>query len=136
MRRATFLCSLAWLAWAAGSQFTKEELEAHKQWMNDAAEQQEEVRDAFAAKDPAKLLAAAKKLDVLTAKEAAFWDRTSVAQAKSLAATNRQESQQLIRAAQAGKMAEARTVFASLEKTCSACHGLQLEKTPALAPRT
>jgi cytochrome c556 len=125
---AAAACSLA-----ASAIFTPAELDAHRQWMDDAQDRKDDVREALAARDRAKLVAGAKSLDALTAKESAFWARTALQQAKALASKNRAESQELLRLATAGKFAEGEKAFAQLEKTCTACHDLHFEKHPSLA---
>ena len=127
-----------WLALPAlclAAQFTTAELEAHKAWMNDAQDKKDDIREALAAKDSKKLVAAATDIEKLTGREQEFWARTKIEKAKEIAARNRAEAQELLRSAQAGRFAEAGEAFASLEHTCSSCHDLHFEKqiggTPA-----
>jgi hypothetical protein len=110
------------------SVFTSAELAEHKSWMDDAQDRKDDVREALAAKDGKKLVEAVQALDQLTAREEAFWARTKLKQAQEIAAKNRSEARELLRAAQASRFAAAETAFASLEKTCSSCHDLHFEK--------
>jgi len=122
------------LCLAAASRFTATELQDHRNWMDDAQDKKEDLREALAAKDARKLLAAAQATDALTAKELAFWARTEIKQAQELAAKNREESRELVRAATASRLDSAGAAFASLERTCSSCHDLHFEKNEALSP--
>jgi hypothetical protein len=131
-RRFTVVCLFAALAASAAGVFTAAELDAHRKWMDDAQDRKDDIREALAAKDRAKLLAGVKAMDGLTAREQAFWARTNIQQAKDLAVRNRKESQALLVAAKAGRFDEAEKAFAQLEKTCTACHDLHFEKDPSL----
>lgn len=115
--------------------FTPAELAAHKQWMNDAQDKKDEIRETLPGKDGKALGAAAQALEALTAKEEAFWGRTTVKAAQDLAVKNRAEAQALKKAILASQWAAAQRVLTGLDQTCSACHGMKLEKSPALAPR-
>jgi hypothetical protein len=119
----------------AAGVFTAAELDAHRQWMVDAQDRKDDIREELAAKNQAKLLDAVKSLEALTIKEQNFWARTSIESARQLATRNRKEAALLLSAAKAGRLAEAEKVFAQLEKTCTACHDLHFEKDPALKPR-
>jgi hypothetical protein len=112
----------------AASQFTKAELDAHKAWMDDAQDKKDDVREALAAKDATKLSAAAADIEKLTLQEQQFWARTSIAQAKELAAKNLGEAKEMLNAAKAGRFSEAGNAFGRLEKTCSSCHDQHFEK--------
>ena len=112
----------------AAAQFTKVELDAHKAWMDDAQDKKDDVREALAAKDAKKLVAVAAEIEKLTEQEQKFWARTTIAQAKEIAAKNRGEAQEMLQAARAARFAEAGEAFARLEKTCSSCHELHFEK--------
>lgn len=115
--------------------FTTAELAAHKQWMNDAQDKKDEIRETLSGRDVRALTAAARALEALTAREEAFWARTTIQAARDLAAKNRGEARQLLDAIRGSRWAEAQKALASLDRTCSGCHGLKLEKSPALAPK-
>lgn len=115
--------------------FTPAELAAHKQWMNDAQDKKDEIRETLPGKDTKALGAAAQALEALTAREEAFWARTTIKAAQDLAVKNRAEAQALRKAILASQWAEAQKVLTGLDQTCSACHGMKLEKSPALAPK-
>jgi hypothetical protein len=115
--------------------FTAAELAAHKQWMNDAQDKKDEIRETLPQRDVKALTAAARALEALTAREEAFWARTTVKAAQDLAAKNRGEARELLAAIRGSRWAEAQKALASLDQTCSGCHGLKLEKSPALSPR-
>lgn len=112
----------------AATPFTKAQLDAHKAWMDDAQDKKDDVREALAAKDSKKLVAVAVEIEKLTAQEQNFWARTTIAQAKELAAKNRSEAKEILQSARAARFAQAADAFARLEKTCSSCHDLHFEK--------
>lgn len=115
--------------------FSSADLEAHRKWMDDAQDRKDDVREALAAKDSVKLRAGATTLEALTARESAFWARSSLQQAKDLATKNHAEAQDLLRAARNSRFEDAEKALAQLEKTCSACHDLHFEKHPSMEPR-
>lgn len=135
LRRFIVILLPAVLLTAAAGLFTPAELDAHRQWMVDAQDRKDDIREELAAKNQAKLLVAVKSLDALTVKEQNFWARTSIQPAKDLAVKNRKEAAILLAAAKAGQFAEAEKAFSQLEKTCTACHDLHFEKDASLKPR-
>ena len=122
--RVTMMLPLMCLA----AQFTKTELDAHKAWMNDAQDKKDDVREALAAKDAKKLVAAASGIEKATGQEQQFWARTAIVQAQELANKNRGEAREMLQAARAAHFTEAADAFARLEKTCASCHDLHFEK--------
>ncbi len=132
MRFATAFFSLALFA---GATFSSAELEDHRKWMDDAQDRKDDIREALAAKDRAKLEVGVKAIEALTVREQAFWARTSIQQAKDLAVKNRAEALDLLRSAKASRFADAEKAFAQLEKTCTACHDLHFEKHPSMTAR-
>ena len=118
------LMLILWLA----AEFTGAELAAHKAWMDDAQDKKDDVREALAAKDAKKLVVAAVDMEKLTEREAQFWARTKIAQAKEIASRNRDEAKEMLAAARAREFSPAGDAFARLEKTCSSCHDLHFEK--------
>ncbi len=115
-------------ALAATGPFTAAELEAHRNWMDDAQERREEVREALPSKDQKKLLEGAKALEQLTVREEAFWARTNLKEARQIASLNRSQAKELLQSAQAGRFEVAQRVLTKLERTCASCHDLHFEK--------
>jgi len=114
--------------------FSTADLDAHRKWMDDAQDKKDDIRAALDAKDIPALQTATKALEELTAREQAFWARTSLKQAQEIAAKNRNEARELVQAAKAARVEDSAKVFASVEKTCSSCHDLHFEKHPSMAP--
>lgn len=122
-----FLALFPMLLLAAG--FSAAEREAHRNWMDEAQDKKEDVREGLAAKDLKKVILAAQVLDRLTAKEQAFWARTRFKKAQAIAAENRTQARELLAAAKASRLEAIEKVFTNLERTCASCHDLHFEKT-------
>lgn len=102
--------------------------EAHKTWMNDAADAQEDFREAIAAKNAKAALTALTKIEGLMARTEAYWAARKRADGVKLTRTTRTNASEGIAAAKAGKLEEASAAFDRMNGTCNACHELHLEK--------
>jgi hypothetical protein len=106
--------------------------EAHKQWMNDAADAQEDLREALAAGagkvDGKKVAAAALKIEALMADTEAYWTAKKAADIVTLAVAARAQARDVASAATAGKFDQAAAASTKLGATCNACHDLHPEK--------
>src|SRR3954469_15496821 len=109
----TFLLSVLLIAGADAA--------AHKQWMNDASDLQEDYREAAAAKSGAKASAAAVKLEELMAKTEAYWTEKKAADGVKLARECRDLAKQTATLAKLNKFDEAGRAFQSLNATCNTC---------------
>src|SRR5262245_23570070 len=101
---------------------------AHKQWMNDASDAQEDFRDAIAAGAGAKAAEAATKIADLMSKTEGYWALKKADDGVKLARDARLTADTIAAAAKAGKLDAARESFAGLTTKCNACHELHLEK--------
>lgn len=101
---------------------------AHKQWMDDAADAQEDYREAAEAKSGAKAAAAAARIENLMAKTEAYWTGKKAADGVKLARDCRNLAHQTATLAKSNKLDEAGRTFATLNATCNSCHELHLEK--------
>jgi hypothetical protein len=102
--------------------------ETHKAWMNDAADQQDELREALAAKSAAKSATAAAKLADLMKQTETYWAGKKAPDIVTLAVQARRMATETGAAAKAGKFDQAHTAFGKMNATCNACHDLHPEK--------
>ncbi|MBI3490883.1 MAG: cytochrome c [Acidobacteria bacterium] len=102
--------------------------EAHKTWMNDATDLQEDIRDAMRAKDGAKVAEAATKIEALMAKTEDYWTAKKAADIVKLAQTARTHARELAASARAAKFDQSAEAFGKLNTTCNTCHDLHPEK--------
>jgi hypothetical protein len=101
---------------------------AHKRWMNDASDAQEDLRDAVTAKSPAKASAAAMKIDSLMSRTEGYWAEKKAADIVALARESRELARRTAMLAKAGKFDEANASFTKLGATCNACHDKHPER--------
>jgi prolyl-tRNA editing enzyme YbaK/EbsC (Cys-tRNA(Pro) deacylase) len=100
----------------------------HLVWMDDAGEAQEELRAAIHDKAGADAARAASRIEDLMAKTQAYWDVKHEPEAVRMAQDARARARQVAAAASAGKLDEADEAFVRMVTSCTACHGLHLEK--------
>jgi predicted nucleic acid-binding Zn ribbon protein len=101
---------------------------AHKAWMSDAADAQDELREVLAAKAFAKAEAPAAKLEELMGKTEQYWAGKHADDIAKLAQESRALAKQVAVAAKARSATRASTAFEKMNKTCNACHDLHPEK--------
>ena len=101
---------------------------AHKAWMNDAADAQEDFRDAVRAKKGADAAAAAVKIEVLMAKTETYWAGKKAADIVKIAQESRTLATAVATAAKAGQLDQAEEAFVKMNARCNACHDLHPEK--------
>ena len=102
--------------------------EAHKAWMNDATDLQEDIRDAMRAQDGAKVAGAATKIEALMAKTEAYWSAKKAADIVKLAQTARAHAKDVAALGKAAKFEQSNEAFGRLNTTCNTCHDLHPEK--------
>jgi len=100
----------------------------HKAWMNDASEQQEELRDALASKSGPAAAAAAQKLATLMGRTESYWDRKKATDVVLLARQARSLAAETAAASTRSRFDDAKAAFIKLSATCNACHDLHPEK--------
>lgn len=101
---------------------------AHKAWMNDATDAQEDLREALAGKSSAKAAAAGSKLQTLMAKTEGYWSSRHADDIVKLAVEAKALAGQVAQAARARKLDQANEAFGKLNTTCNTCHDLHPEK--------
>ena len=123
---STAMCALMLMTWPLAAQAP--DAAAHKAWMNDASDAQEDYRFAIADKDQKAAADALGKIDLLMAKTEDYWTSRKVADGVKLAKDAHALSTAALAAAKRGDMAAAGQSFDKLGATCNSCHELHLEK--------
>lgn len=101
---------------------------AHKAWMNDAADAQEDYRDAVRGKKSADAAASAVKIEALMAKTETYWAEKRAADIVTIAKESRVLATKVATAAKAGTFDQADEAFQKMNLRCNACHDLHPEK--------
>jgi hypothetical protein len=101
---------------------------AHKQWMNDASDAQEDFRFAVTGKDQKAAVEALAKLEGLMARTEDYWSAKKAPDGVRLAREARALAAQAGAAAKAGNLAASGDAFGKMGATCNSCHELHLEK--------
>lgn len=101
---------------------------AHKQWMNDASDAQEDYRFAVTDKDQKAAVEALGKLESFMTRTEDYWTARRSAEGVRLAKAARAAAAQAATAAKRGDLAAASTSFDAMGTSCNACHELHLEK--------
>jgi len=102
--------------------------ETHKGWMNDAADAQEDFREAIAAKNGKAAADALTKIERLMAQTEAYWAAKKMSDGVKLTRATRAQATEGIAAAKTNQLAKAADAFDLMNGTCNACHELHLEK--------
>lgn len=123
-------CALTFVPWPPGGRLAAQtpDAAAHKAWMNDASDEQENYRFAVADKDTKAAAEALVKIESLMAQTEAYWVARKAADGVRLARDTRAHASQAAAAVKAGNMAAAAESFDRLSAACNACHDLHLEK--------
>lgn len=119
MRHAAIAVVSAGLLFGVG--ISEQDIANHKQWMDDAQDWKEEIREALNATPVKDIAEPARRLVGACEKELEFWRRAGVAEAVLLAKSN-------LRAAKALQNDRTQRAFAELDAGCKACHDLHLER--------
>jgi hypothetical protein len=101
---------------------------AHKQWMNDASDAQEDFRFAVTDKDQKAATEALGKIEVLMTKTGEYWAAKKASDGVKLSRDAHDLAAQAGAAAKAGNMPAATQAFDKMGATCNTCHELHLEK--------
>ena len=101
---------------------------AHKAWMNDASDAQEDYRFALSEKDQKAVVESLVKLEALMAKTEDYWTAKKMADGVKLAKESRALAAQAQAAARRGDTAAAGQSFDKMGVSCNSCHELHLEK--------
>jgi len=101
---------------------------AHKAWMDDAADLQEELRDQLAAKSGEKAAAAATQIEKILAQTQAYWEAKRADDIVAIARESRALAAAIVTSAKAGQFDRAADAAAKMGARCNACHDLHPEK--------
>ena len=101
---------------------------AHKQWMNDASDAQEDFRFAVTDKKQKDAVDALAKLEALMARTEEYWTAKKSNAGVKLAKEARALAAQAGTAAKAGNLTTATDAFNKMGASCNSCHELHLEK--------
>ena len=101
---------------------------AHKAWMDDAGDLQDELREQLLAKSGDKAAVTATKLEEILAKTQAYWAERHADDIVKIARESRTLATAVATAAKAGRFGEASDASADMNARCSACHDLHPEK--------
>jgi glutaredoxin 2 len=102
--------------------------EAHKAWMNDASDAQEDFRASIASADAKAAAAALMKIDGLMAKTETYWAAKKMTDGVKLTRAVRSHASAGAAAAKIGKLTDASGAFDKMNTACNACHELHLEQ--------
>jgi hypothetical protein len=101
---------------------------AHKAWMDDAADLQDELREQLLARSGDKAAAAATKIERILAQTQAYWAAKHADDIVTIARESRTLATAVATAAKAGKSDQATEASAKMSARCNACHDLHPEK--------
>ncbi|HUR33884.1 MAG TPA: hypothetical protein VM032_08810 [Vicinamibacterales bacterium] len=101
---------------------------AHKQWMNDASDAQEDFRFAVSGKDQKLAVEALGKLEGLMTRTEEYWAARKAADGVRFASEARALAHDAAAAATSGNLSAAGEAFAKMGTACNACHDLHLER--------
>lgn len=101
---------------------------AHKQWMNDASDAQEDYRFAVTDRDQKAAVEALGKLESFMAKTEDYWTAKRAADGIRLAKEARAFAAQAGQSARGGNLTAASAAFDKMGVSCNACHDLHLEQ--------
>jgi hypothetical protein len=119
---------IAFLIVAVGFSQTADDIAKHKEWMDQAQELKDRLKDALDSKTWQKAAQCAGELAKTGAREEAYWKRAKQADAVNLAKENLDASKQISAAAKSGYVDLALQAYSKLEAICRACHDLHPEK--------
>ena len=101
---------------------------AHKAWMDEAADLQDELREQLIAKSGDKAAAAATQLEKILAKTQTYWAAKHADDIVTIARESRTLATAVATAAKAGQFDRATGAAATMGARCNACHDLHPEK--------
>jgi hypothetical protein len=110
------------------AQTRAQDAEAHKAWMDDAADLQDELREQLLARSGDKAAAAAGKIEKILAQTQAYWAAKHADDIVKIARESRTLATAVATAAKAGKIDQATEASAKMGARCNACHDLHPEK--------
>jgi hypothetical protein len=101
---------------------------AHKAWMDDAADLQDELHEQLLARAGDKAAAAAIEIERILAQTQAYWAAKHADDIVTIAQESRTLAAAVATAAKAGRIDQAAEASAAMSARCNACHDLHPEK--------
>jgi hypothetical protein len=101
---------------------------AHKAWMDDAADLQDELREQLLARSGDKAAAAATQLERIFEQTQAYWAVKHADDIVAIAKDSRTLATAVAAAAKAGQFDRATDAFTTMGARCNTCHDLHPEK--------
>jgi ubiquinone biosynthesis protein UbiJ len=101
---------------------------AHRAWMDEAADLQDELREHLGGKAGDKAAAAATKIEEILAQTQAYWAAKHADDIVKIARESRTLAAAIATAARAGNIDQATDTFATMNARCNGCHDLHPEK--------
>lgn len=128
-RRVACASTVAVLMLGAGTMRAQQaDAEAHRAWMNEASDAQEDFRFAVAEKDAKAAGEALATIDRLMTSTEQYWTERKATDGVAITRETRALAQQAAAAMKGGDVAKARDSFDAMGARCNACHELHLEK--------
>ena len=129
LAQALCIGALSTVVLSFGSAFAQApDAAAHKAWMNDASDAQEDFRFAVTEKNQKAAVEALGKLEALMASTEGYWTAKKAADGVKLTKDTRAFAAQALAAAKSGNLTAATAGFDKMGATCNTCHELHLEK--------
>jgi hypothetical protein len=128
MNRRRLLVMALLLGSLSAPQAHAQDAAAHRAWMDDAADLQDELREQLSARAGDKAAAAATKIEEILAQTEAYWAAKHADDIAKIARESRTLAAAIASAAKAGKIDQATDTFATMNARCNACHDLHPEK--------
>lgn len=104
-----------------GLAISDDEIAKHKQWMDDAQDWKEEIRELLSAGPASDVSGPARQLVAACEREVEFWTRAGIDEAVVLAGKN-------LRAARALQSGRSLKALAELDAGCRDCHDMHFER--------
>jgi len=122
------ITALALFFFAAAPALQAPDAAAHKAWMDDAADLQDELAEHLLAKSGDKAAAAALKLEKILEQTQAYWAAKHADDIVAIAKESRTLASAVAADAKAGKFPAASESNTKLNARCNTCHDLHPEK--------
>jgi hypothetical protein len=104
------------------------ELQAHRDWMDEAQDLQDTLKVALPDKDAKAAAETAEKLVSILEREQKFWAKTNLKDAIKLADGALAASRDLAKSAKAANFDQAKQDYSSMIKNCMTCHDAHYEE--------
>ena len=128
MKRLRVLVTTLLIGGLPTLQAHEQDAAAHKAWMDDAADLQDELREQLQGTAGARAAEAATKIEKILAQVESYWAAKHADDVVKIARESRTLATAITTAAKSGRIDEAKEAFAKMNARCNACHDLHPEK--------